>query len=84
VFYNKVQRIIFRPKRKEVAGGLRKLHNLELHNLYALTNIIRVIKSRIIRCVHHAERMGEMRNVYIFLVVKSEKKRKAGRPRHRW
>jgi hypothetical protein len=37
---------IFGPKRKEVVGGWRRLHNEELHNLYASTNIIRVIKSR--------------------------------------
>jgi hypothetical protein len=46
VFENKVQRRIFRPKREEVAGGWRSLHNEELHNLYASPNIIGVIKSR--------------------------------------
>jgi hypothetical protein len=39
-------RRIFGPKREEVAGGWRRLHNEELHNFYALQNIIRVIKSR--------------------------------------
>jgi hypothetical protein len=37
---------IFIPKREEVAGGWRSLHNEELHNLYASTNIIRVIQLR--------------------------------------
>jgi hypothetical protein len=43
---NGVLRRIFGPKREEVAGGWRRLHNEELHNLYALSNTIRVIKSR--------------------------------------
>jgi hypothetical protein len=44
VFENRVLRRIFGPKRKEVAGGWRRLHNEELHNLYASQNIIQVIK----------------------------------------
>jgi hypothetical protein len=48
VFENRVLRRIFGPKRDEVTGGWRKLHNEELHNLYSL-NIIRVIKSRRMR-----------------------------------
>jgi hypothetical protein len=46
---NRVLRRIFGPKRVEVIGGWRKLHNEELHNLYASANIIRMIKSRRIR-----------------------------------
>jgi hypothetical protein len=46
VLENRVLRRIFGPKREEVAGGLRKLHNEELHNFYASQNIIKVIKSR--------------------------------------
>jgi hypothetical protein len=49
VFENRVLRRIFGPKREEVAGGWRRLHNEELHNFYASSNIIKVIKSRIIR-----------------------------------
>jgi hypothetical protein len=45
VFGNKVARSIFGPKREEAAGGRRRLHNEELHNLYASPNIIRAIKS---------------------------------------
>jgi hypothetical protein len=39
-------RRIFRPKREDVVGGWRRLDNVELHNLYASPNIIRLIKSR--------------------------------------
>jgi hypothetical protein len=46
VYENRVLRRIFGLKREEVAGGWRRLHNEELHNLYASQNIIRVIKSR--------------------------------------
>jgi hypothetical protein len=44
VFQNRVLRRIFGPKRDEVAGGWKRLHNEELHNLYASLNIVRVIK----------------------------------------
>jgi hypothetical protein len=44
-----VLRKIFGPKREEVAGGWRRLHNEELHNFYPSPNIIRVIKSRRMR-----------------------------------
>jgi hypothetical protein len=44
VFENRVLRIIFGPKREEVTGGWRKLHNEELHNLYCSSSIIRMIK----------------------------------------
>jgi hypothetical protein len=46
---NKVLSKISGPKREEVAGGWRRLHNEELHNLYASPNVIRVIKSRRMR-----------------------------------
>jgi hypothetical protein len=61
VFENKVLRRIFRPKRDEVTGGWRKLHNEELHDLYSLlsTSIIRIIKSRRMRWEGHVGRMGE-------------------------
>jgi hypothetical protein len=49
LFENRVLRRIFGPKREEVVGGWSRLHNEELHNLYASPNIIRVIKSRRIR-----------------------------------
>jgi hypothetical protein len=46
---NRVLRKIFGPKREEVAGGWRRLHNVELHNLYASSNITRLSKSRRMR-----------------------------------
>jgi hypothetical protein len=49
VFENRVLRRIFGRKRDKVTGDWRKLHNEELHNLYSLPNIIRIIKSRRMR-----------------------------------
>jgi hypothetical protein len=46
LFENKVLRRICEPKREEVAGGWRRLHNEELHTLYASPNIVRVISER--------------------------------------
>jgi hypothetical protein len=53
VFENRVLRRIFGPKRDEVTGGWRKLHNEELHNLYSSPSIIRINKSRRMRCAEH-------------------------------
>jgi hypothetical protein len=58
-FENRVLRRIFGPKRDEVTGGWRKLHNEELHNLYSSPSIIRVIKTRRMRWAGHATRMGK-------------------------
>jgi hypothetical protein len=49
VFENRVLRRLLGPKRNEVTGGLRKLHNKELRDLYSSPRIIRIIKSRRIR-----------------------------------
>jgi hypothetical protein len=46
VFENRLLRRIFGPKRDEVMGGWRKLHSKELHDLYSLPSIIRIIRSR--------------------------------------
>jgi hypothetical protein len=62
VLENRLLRRIFRPKRDEVTGGYRKLHNEELHNLYSSPSIIRVIKSRRMRGAGHVARMGEKSN----------------------
>jgi hypothetical protein len=62
VFENRVLRRIFGPKREEVTGGRRRLHNEELHILHASPNIIRVMESRRVTCVGHVARTGEMRN----------------------
>jgi hypothetical protein len=71
VFENRVLRIIFGPKRDEVVGGWRRLHNEELHNLYASSDV-KVIISRNIRWAGHVARMGEMRNAYNILDGKPE------------
>jgi hypothetical protein len=57
--YNTVLRRIYGPKKEEVAGGWRRLHNEELHNLYTSPYIIRVIKSRKMRWAGHVARMGD-------------------------
>jgi hypothetical protein len=58
VFENRVLRRIFEPKRNEVTGEWRKLHNEELHDLYSSPNIVPVIKSRGMRWAGHVARMG--------------------------
>jgi len=75
--------IIFGPKRDEVTGEWRKLHNEELNDLYCSLNVIRVIKSRRMKWAGHVARMGERRGVYRVLVRKPEGKGLLGRPR-RW
>jgi hypothetical protein len=57
VFENRVLRRIFGPKRNEVIGGWRKLHNMELHNIYSSPNIIKMMKSRM-KWFGHVARMG--------------------------
>jgi len=79
-----VLRRVFGPKRDEVTGEWRKLHNEELSDVYSLPNIVRVVKSRRMRCAGHVARMGEGRGVYRVLVRKPEGKRPLGRPRRRW
>jgi hypothetical protein len=75
VFENRVLRGIFGPKRDEVMGEWRNLHNAELHALYSSPSIIRMIESRRRRWVGHIVRMGEKRNVYRLLMGKPEGKR---------
>jgi hypothetical protein len=84
VFENRVLRRIFGPKRDDVTGDWKKLHNEELHNLYSSPNVIRMIKSRRMRWVGHVARNGEKMNAYRILVGKPEGKRPLGRPRRRW
>jgi hypothetical protein len=83
VFENRVLRRVFGPKRDEVTGELRKLHE-ELSDLYSLPNIVRVVKSRRMRWAGHVARVGEGRGVHRVLVGKPEGKRPMGRPRRIW
>jgi hypothetical protein len=84
VFENRVLRRIFGPKRGEVTGEWRKLHNKELHDLYSSPSIIRIIRSRRMRWAGHVARMEEKRNAYRLLMGKPKGKRPLGRPRRRW
>jgi hypothetical protein len=68
VFKNRVLRRIFGPKRDEVTGEWRRLHNEELHDLYASPNIVCLIKLRRMRWLAHLARMGEKRGAYRILV----------------
>jgi hypothetical protein len=84
VFENRVLRRILGPKRDEVTGERRKLHNEELRDLYSSPNIIRIIKSRRMRWAEHVARMGERRDSYRSLVGKPEGKKPIGRPKRKW
>jgi hypothetical protein len=64
VFQNRVLRRILGPKRYEVTGDWRKLHNEELHNVYSSLNTIRMITSRMMRWAGHVARMGAKKNAY--------------------
>jgi hypothetical protein len=84
VFENRVLRRIFGPKRDEEPGGWRKLHNEELHNLFCLRSIIRMIESKRKRCEGPVALKGMKKIAYRILVGKPEGKRPLGRPRRRW
>jgi hypothetical protein len=83
LFENRVLRRIFGPKRDDVTGEWRKLHNEKISTLYSSPNIIRVIKSRM-SWVGNVARMWERRTVYRVLVGKPEGRRPLGRLRRRW
>ena len=83
MFQNRVLRT-FGPKRDEVTGEWRKLHNEELNDLYSSPNIVRVIKLRGMRWARHIACTGENRGVHKVLVGKPEGKRPLGRHRQRW
>jgi len=74
----------FGPRRDEITGEWRRLNDEELNDLYSSPNIVRVIKSRIMRWPGHVARMGEERGVYRILFWKPEGRRPLGRPRRRW
>jgi len=81
---NRVLRRMFVPKRDEITGEWRKLHNEELNDLYSSPNIVWVIKSRRMRWVGQIVLMGERKSLYRVLVRKPEGKKSLGGPRHRW
>jgi hypothetical protein len=84
VFGNRVLRRIFGPKRDEVTGEWRRLHNEELNDLYSSPNIIRVIKSRRMRWAGHVVRKAEGRGAYRISVGRHEGRRPLERRRRRW
>jgi hypothetical protein len=77
--WNKGRRI-FGPKKDEVTGRWRKLHNEELHELYSSPKIITMMGMMGRACSTD----GEKWNAYMLLVRKPEEKRSLGRPRRRW
>jgi hypothetical protein len=83
VFEKRVLRRIFEPKRVEVTGGWRKLHNEELRNLHFSPSIIRMAKSRKMRWTENVARMGIKLNACKILVGKAEEKRQLRRPKGR-
>ena len=76
-------RRIFGPRRDEVTGEWRRLHNEELNDLYSSPNIVQVIKSRRMRWAGYVAHMGNESGMYRVLVGKPEGKRRLGRPRRR-
>jgi hypothetical protein len=83
MFENRVLRKIFGPKREEIRGDWRELHNEELHDLY-FSNIIRLtIRSRM-RWAGYMVRMGENRNAYKVLAEKLKRQEPRGRSKRRW
>jgi hypothetical protein len=81
---NRVLRRTFGPKRDEVTGGCRKLHNKELRSLYSSPSIIRIIKSIIMRWAGHVARTGAKRNAYRIVVGKPKGKKQLRRRGRRW
>jgi hypothetical protein len=84
VIESKVLRKILKPKRDEVTGGRRELHNEEIRELYTSPSVLRMIKLRRVRWTVHAAGMGINRNVYRLFIRKPEGRRPLGRPRRRW
>ena len=81
-FENRILRRIFGSKRDE-NGKWRRLHNEELHSLYRSPNIVRVIKSRLLRKASRVTRMEEVRSAFKILTGKPTGKRPLGRPKRR-
>ena len=84
MFENRVLRRVFGPKRDEVTGEWRKLHNEEVNDLYSSPTFVRGIKPRRMGRTGHVARMEKRRSIYWVLVGKPEGNRPFGRPRRRW
>jgi hypothetical protein len=84
MFENKVLRRIHKPKRDEMTGSWRKLHNKEPHNLHSSSGIIRMVKLRMRWAGYIARIWEEKKNAYRLLMGKLEGKGPPGRPRCRW
>ena len=84
MFENRLMSRIFGPKRDEVTGEWKKLHNEELNDLYSSPNIFRVIKSRRKLWAGLLVRVGERRGIYVVFVGENCGKEPHGQPRRRW
>ena len=84
MFEKRMLRRIFGPKRDEVTGEWRRIHNEELYAVYSSRHIIRVIESGRLRWTGHVARIGERRGTYRVLVWKPEGMTRLRRPRRRW
>jgi hypothetical protein len=84
VFENGMLWRIYGHKRGELTGGWIKLHNDKFHNFQPFPNIIRMIKSKRMRCSEHVACNGAKQSAYKILVGTPEKMRPLGRIRHRW
>ena len=83
MFENKILTTVFGAKRDEITGEWRNLNNSELHPSYFPHNIIRNLKSRLLRWAGHVARMEKFRNAYRGLVGKPESRRPLAKPRRR-
>ena len=84
LFEYRVPRKMFMSMTYEVTGESRRLHNEELYNLYSSPNIIRLIKSRIIKWAGHVARIRNRRGAYRIFLEKPDGRTPRERPRLRW
>ena len=84
VFEYRVLRGIVGPKRDEVTGEWRKLHNKDLNDLHSSPSIFRVIKSRKMRWAKHVARIGDRRSAYRVVLGRPEGNIPLRRTRRKW
>ena len=84
MFENRVLRRTFGPRRDELTGEWRKLHNEELNDLYTSPSIVQMTKSRRMRWAGHVARIENSRGVYRLLVGKTEGKKITWETRRKW